>query len=85
MSRKSDKDPVIETVSPDTFPAPALGTLKSWRTGVLNPQNMPVLMLETNEGVTLNIALPPQAAVELGQSLQRDGETTLAATPAATN
>jgi hypothetical protein len=52
---------------------------------VLNPQNMPVLMLETNEGVTLNIALPPQAAVELGQSLQRDGETTLAATPAATN
>lgn len=80
MSR-SDKDPVIESLpagAGDTSPAPAMGTLKSWKTGVLNPQNIPVLILETNEGVTLNVVMPPDAAIELGQSLTRDGETTLA-------
>lgn len=83
MSRNKDKEPQIESIPPasgETTPAPSMGTLKSWKTGVLNPQNIPVLLLETNEGVTLNLVMPPEAAIELGESLARDGESTKTAT-----
>lgn len=51
--------------------------LKSWHTAVFNENQMPILTVETFEGQVLSMFLTPEAAMELGESLQRTGEQTI--------
>lgn len=53
--------------------------MKSWKTGVYNENNMPILTIETFDGQTHAMFITPEAAIELGESLQRTGEQTLRA------
>jgi hypothetical protein len=52
-------------------------TLKSWGTGVFNENQMPILTIETFDDQKLSLFLTPEAAIELGKSLQQTGEQTM--------
>jgi hypothetical protein len=54
-----------------------LKTLKSWKTGFDNNNQEPILILDLHDGAHLNILLPAQSAIELGQSLQKIGQEKL--------